>query len=83
METTQTPIPERRPVTSPEKPTILSAEEPDILATASGEPAAVPTRKLATPPTPQETSKNVEESPASDLPSWTEIHPSCPVTPVG
>ena len=40
-----------------------------------GEPAA--------PPTPQETSKKVEESPGCELPSWTEIHPSFLVTQWG
>ena len=74
---------ERRPATSPERPTAPSAEEPDVLATASGEPTAVLTRELAAPPTPLETDKKVEESPVCEFPSWTAIHPSHPVTPVG
>ena len=83
METTWTPMAERRPATSPERPTPLSAEEPDVLATASGELAAELTREPAAPPTPLETDKKVRESPACELPSWTEIHPSHPVTSVG
>ena len=57
METTETPMLQRRPATSPEKLTAPSAEEPDVLATASGELATVLTRELATPPTPLETDK--------------------------
>ena len=82
-ETTQTPMPERRPATSPERPTALLAEEPDITATASGELATEPTRELAVPPAPPETDKKVRKSPAHELPGWTEIHPSPLGTPVG
>ena len=83
METTQTPVLERRPTTSPERLTTLSAEEPDILATSSGELATVPTRELASPPTPLETDKKVRESPAPEFPGWTEVHPSWPGNPSG
>ena len=83
METTQTPVPERRPATSPEKLTTPLAKELDIPVTASGELAAELTKELAAPPTPPEMDKKVKESPACELPGWTEIHPSCLVTPVG
>ena len=79
METTQTPMPERRPATSPEKPTAPLAEEPDVPATVSEEPADVP----VAPPTPPETDKKMEVAPAHEFPGWMEIHPSCLLTPVG
>ena len=53
------------------------------MATASGEPATAPTREPAAPPSPPQTDEKVEESLAWELPSWTEMHPSHPVTPVG
>ena len=83
METTQTPMLERRPAASPERLTALSAEEPDVPATASGELATELTREPAALPTRPETNKKVRESLAHKLPGWTEIHPSCLVTPVG
>ena len=83
IKTTQTPMLERRPATSPEKLATPSAEEPDVSATASGEPTDEPTRDLATSPTPLETDKKATESPPHELPSWTQIHSSHLVTPVG
>ena len=78
-ETTQTPMPERRPPTSPEEPAPPSAKKPGVPATASGEPSSGPADSL----TPPETDKKVRESPPCELPVWTQIHSSHPVTPVG
>ena len=82
-ETTQTPMLERRPATSPEDLAALSVEESDVPVTACREPTAELTRGQAASPTPLETDKKVRESPPCELPSWTQIHSSCPVTPVG
>ena len=82
-ETTQTPMLERRPPTSPGEPATLPAEESDVSATAPGEPTAELTSGLAASSTPPGTDKKVRESPPCELPSWTQIHSSHLVTPVG
>ena len=77
MEITQTPMPERRHAKSSGKLAAPSAEELDVLATTE------PSRELTASPSPLETDKKVKESPPHELPSWTQIHSSHPITSVG
>ena len=81
-EALQTPMPEREPTTLLGKLTDPPAEESDVLAAALGEPAASPAGEPDIPHTPHETDKKKEAALTHEFPSWTEIHPPHPVTPV-